>query len=135
MNILQDGERAIGFLENCWTAYKEIDYDVRPDTEKWDSTPFTITSFLELVNDMSYDKSSRHEDLNSRLLLDTMWGIPHVFVKICNCSFRTGEFPESWKLAQHTIIPKKGDLRDMENLCPISILPLLGKVLENHINK
>lgn len=58
--------------------------------------------------------------------------IPHIFVTLCNCSFNTGIFPDSCKIARVTIIPKGGDLRNMDNLRPISILPLLGKVLEKH---
>lgn len=53
-----------------------------------------------------------------------------VFVRFCNLSLRLGVFPSEFKIARLTIRPKKGDLRRLDNLRPISILIILGKVLE-----
>lgn len=91
-----------------------------------------VDEFLGIIKTFSYSKSSGVEELNTRLLLDAMKVMPVVFIKICNCSLSLGVFPTDCKVARLTIIPKKGDIHDLDNLRPISILPLLGKVLEKH---
>ena len=51
-----------------------------------------------------------------------------------NRSLATGLFPPKWKIA--TVIPlqKDGDKSDVNNLRPISLLPLSGKLLEKIIH-
>lgn len=49
-------------------------------------------------------------------MLDAMQAIPQVFVKIINMSLRTGVFPDDMKIARIAIIPKKGNLKDVNNL-------------------
>ena len=39
-------------------------------------------------------------------------------------------FPECWKLASITPIPKSGDCAIVSNWRPISIVPLIGKMME-----
>ena len=47
-----------------------------------------------------------------------------------NQSLTLGVFPESWAIATITPIPKYGDLHNIKNWRPISIIPLVGKILE-----
>lgn len=58
-----------------------------------------------------------------------------MFVKLINLSLASGIFPDEWKCAKITIIPKKGDLKSMDNLRPISILSELGKICEKFVKK
>lgn len=85
-----------------------------------------VEKFLEIVDELSYTKSSGVDDLNSRLIIDAMKGIPDIFVNICNKSLQSGIFPTSCEVARITVIPKKGDTRYLDNLRPISILSILG---------
>ena len=47
-----------------------------------------------------------------------------------NKSLRLGIFPGDWKLANIVSIFKKGKRDLVENFCPISLLPVISKVLE-----
>ena len=47
-----------------------------------------------------------------------------------NKSLRLGIFPGDWKLANIVPIFKKGKRDSVENYCPISLLPVISKVLE-----
>lgn len=93
----------------------------------------SVNEFLKIVDELSYAKSSGVDDLNSKLIIDAMRGVQDVFVKICNKSLQSGIFPTSCKTARITVIPKKGDIRCLDNLRPISILSILGKIIEKHI--
>ena len=54
--------------------------------------------------------------------------------KIFNLSLTTGRFPAAWKFARIVPIPKTGDLTNPSNYRPISILPILSKLLERHVH-
>ncbi len=69
-------------------------------------------------------------------------GIPLKFIKdsliativyitiIINTSIATGIFPTTWKHAIVTPLHKKGDQDDITNYRPVSLLPVLSKILE-----
>lgn len=50
---------------------------------------------------------------------------------VVNGCLRTGNFPEELKLARTVPVYKKGETGLLENYRPISIIPILGKVVEN----
>lgn len=53
---------------------------------------------------------------------------------ICNLSIRTGVFPNAMKIGMISPIYKQGDKGDPANYRPISVLPILSKVLERILN-
>lgn len=53
---------------------------------------------------------------------------------ICNLIMSTGVFPDKLKIAKVSVIYKKGDLNDLNNYRPISVLPVISKVIEQLIN-
>ena len=53
---------------------------------------------------------------------------------IMNLSLKTAIFPDTWKTATVTPTPKGGDLTNVNNVRPISITALPGKLLEGYIH-
>ena len=56
--------------------------------------------------------------------------LTHLF----NCSINSAIFPEIWKNAKVTAIFKCGDKSNPSNYRPISVLPVLSKILEKAIH-
>lgn len=110
------GER--GVREIDYVPFKILDEKVI-DTEMSFFNEITITRFLEIVSDMKTTKSSGIEDLNSCLVIKAMKIMPQVFVHICNRSLKEGIFPQDCKEARISVIPKKGDLRLLDNIRPM----------------
>ena len=54
--------------------------------------------------------------------------------KLFNISLRRGELPSEWKHALITPIPKTSERSNVSNYRPISLLPILSKVLERHVH-
>ena len=54
--------------------------------------------------------------------------------KLFNTSLMLGELPAEWKHALITPIPKSNEMVAVSNYRPISLLPLLSKVLEQHVH-
>ena len=53
---------------------------------------------------------------------------------LINFSITTKEFPTEWKTARVAALFKAGDLTDVNNFRPISILPALSKIIERHVH-
>ena len=94
-----------------------------------------IIEVLSLVREIDIVKSSAVEHLSSKILKDAFIALPNILVKMFNASLSTGIVPDSWKHA--TIIPLKkcGNSTDVNNLRPISLLPVQVKILVKIVHK
>ena len=45
----------------------------------------------------------------------------------------TGKFPSEWKKGNDVPIHKKDDKQNVKNYCPVSLLPICGKIFERLI--
>ena len=54
--------------------------------------------------------------------------------KLINMSLTSNQFPSRWKIARVTALFKAGDISDLNNYRPISILPVLSKIIERHVH-
>lgn len=95
----------------------------------------TVPEVRKLLSQASSGKSSGISEINSRLLLDCLLYKVDVLTDIYNKCFNTGIYPDSWKCGIMVPIPKKQNVRLVENLRPITLLPLPGKILEKIIHK
>ena len=55
-------------------------------------------------------------------------------VKVLNCSIKSSACPLTLKLARVTPIHKSGSFSDPNNFRPISVLPIISKLLEKHVS-
>ena len=94
---------------------------------------------IKCVRDLDVSKSSALEYLPSKIFKEAVLHKPHRFIKIIKLCIETGKIPEKWKVATVTPLPKGGNLTDVSNYRPISVLPIPGKILERlihtHISK
>ena len=47
----------------------------------------------------------------------------------------TGVFPSEWKKGNIVSVHEKGDMQKIKNYCPVSLLPICGKIFERLIFK
>ena len=85
---------------------------------------------LKLLKDLHTTKSSAIENLSSCLVKDSLVCLIDQFLVLVNLSFRTGKFPTDWKKGVIIPLPKDGDLSICNDYRPISLLPVLGKIIE-----
>ena len=100
-----------------------------------DNMSTTIDEVIKLCKEIDVNKSSAMENLPSKVIKDAFLAIPEIITKLMNLSLSSGSFPFSWKIANIIPIPKNGDSSDVNNLRPISLLPLPGKILEKIVHK
>ena len=87
-----------------------------------------------LVKGIDIYKSSGFSEISSRLLKDGFSVLTEQLKFVMNLSLITGIFPDEWKIATVTPIPKGGVLSNVNNIRPISLTPLPGKLLERYIH-
>ena len=97
----------------------------------YDDIIFDRDDILRVVNSIDVHKSSGIEYLPTFVLKDCFIVLLDQLVYLFNQSMALGTFPDSWKTATVTPIPKTGDLNLVTNWRPISIVPLIGKMMEN----
>ena len=78
-------------------------------------------------------RSNGHDSISSELLKLVNIDISDCITLIINQSFRSGIFPDQFKIAKVTPIYKKDDKKLIKIYRPISVLPVISKVFETVI--
>ena len=95
----------------------------------------TTDQIKELLLSIPCHKATRLDGISARVLKVAAPSISSSLARLINHCIETGEFPSKWKSAKVTPIYKGcGSREDMNNYRPISILPLLSKLLEKHVH-
>ena len=90
---------------------------------------------LRELKRLKKNKSSGIDELPPRLLKDCQEHIIKPLHHIINLSIKSKTIPSVWKIAKIIPTHKKGSLDDPKNYRPISILPVLSKILERAIHE
>ena len=99
-----------------------------------DEILFSIEDVQKVVKEIDIHKGSGIDYLPSFILKDVFEVIISQLVYLFNKSMSTGIFPDSWAIATITPIPKAGNKHIANNWRPISIIPLIGKMMEKLCN-
>lgn len=85
-----------------------------------------LTAINSLKNSNSYDVYN----LNSKIMKQISDILVEPLTNLYNCCIANGIYPKAFKIAKVTPVPKNNNVKNIENLRPISILPILGKIFE-----
>ena len=101
---------------------------------------FCFTSVSEedvakIINNLDAKKATGHDGISVKLLKTcNEFIVPHLTIMLNNCISKS-IFPDVLKIARINPIFKSGDSSVLSNYRPISILPVLSKVLERLLHK
>ena len=98
-------------------------------------TPVSRDSILKILNNLDTTKAVGVDNLNSKFLKDGAKILASPIAQICNLSISSSSFPNSCKTAKIKPLYKKGCKTDPQNYRPISILPVLSKIIERVIHE
>ena len=88
---------------------------------------------LDIILSLDTNKASGLDGVSARMLKETAYIISPMLCTLFNESISTGTVPNSWKVSLITPVPKHGEPSDPSNYRPISLLPIVSKVLERII--
>ena len=89
----------------------------------------------KLVNDIDITKSSGINKISSKCLKDTLLSLNSQLTHIFEMSLKFATFPNYWKMANIVPIFKNGKKCEVSNYRPVSLLPILGKILEKFVHE
>ena len=94
----------------------------------------TQTQVFEQAKRLNTNKSSGMPDISAAIVKISLKTLNAEFTHLLNTSLATNKFPDDWKKATVTPIPKKGNLQLVNNYRPISLLPVPGKIMEKLVH-
>ena len=90
----------------------------------------SFQKFKKAFKTLKRNKAIGCDGLNYNIIIDVYDSIKVILFKNFKASFEEAIFPEKLKIAKVILVFKKSDRENVENYRPISILPVLSKVLE-----
>ena len=95
----------------------------------------TNEEIIEICKGINVNKSSCIDNVSSEILRDVFLAVPEKLCVFFNNCFTAAAIPDSWKHAKITPLPKGGNDQIVTNYRPISLLPLLSKLIEKIVHK
>ena len=93
----------------------------------------TEDSIFDLLVALDTSKSTGHDEITAKMFKCTAESITPSLTKLFNFSISTGVFPSEWKIGRIVPIPKGNNRLLPSGFRPISILPIVSKLLERHV--
>ena len=108
----------------------------RPNIEgNFQFVSFQESEIFNLLNQLNPNKATGVDCLKARVLKLCAPAIAGSLTRLFNKCIGTGEFPAGFKDAKVVPIFKAGDRTDTSNYRPVSVLPVLSKLLEKLLHK
>lgn len=96
--------------------------------------PCNAEEIIKIIKDLDANSSSGIDKISIKIIKNLQNLISNVLAKCFNKHMTDGEFPDSLKVAKVTPIYKSGPKTDPGNYRPISVLPVMSKILEKLIH-
>ena len=107
----------------------------KKDSQSFFCIPEITIEFVEKqLKSLNTKKAAGLDGLQAKFLTISADVIAPSITGILNGFIQSGTFPTLWKRAKVTPLHKGGSISDPGNYRPVSILPILSKVLERHIH-
>ena len=102
-------------------------------SKKFNISLISENQVFKLLNKLNSSKSAGVDTVGPRILKLAAPVISRPIAHIINTSIKQGIFPDELKKAKVSPIFKSGDKETMGNYRPISVLPTISKIFEQHI--
>ena len=117
------------------TSDLELNFDNNPNIPLLELVETTPEEVRELLLGISDSKATGEDEIPVPFLKMAIDTTSNIICYIINLSFRTLTVPDKWKVALIAPIYKDGDRNLPNNYRPISILPVISKVMEKIVHK
>ena len=117
-----------------WNFLHEFILSKLPNNKSFVIPPVTSSFVFDSLSHLSTRKAVGLDGLSGYCLKMSAPSIATSLTAIFNLSISSNTFPDIWKMAKVSPLFKDGSLFDCSNYRPISILPILSKILERHVH-
>ena len=103
---------------------------LRRPTIDSNSKPLTVQKFFSLLSKLCKSKATGLDKISARPLRECADLVASSLCAIFNRSIVSGVFPTEWKSTKVIPLFKQEERSNLNNYCPISIIPVVTKVCE-----
>lgn len=96
--------------------------------------PVDTETVILTIKNLNETRSVGSDGIPMKFIKDSLHVVACYITCIINTSIVTGLFPTAWKHALVVPLFKSGDVNDLSNYRPISLLPIVSKVLEKIVS-
>ena len=93
-----------------------------------------MDTVMKILLELNPDKAAGIDNISGKFLKDGAEALAKPVSYICNLSIKLSTFPSDCKIAKLKLLFKKGSKTEPKNYRPISLLPLVSKVIEKVIH-
>ena len=91
-------------------------------------------TILNILQKLNPSKAPGIDNITGKFLKDGANALAAPIAQLCNLSIRTSQFPSCCKIAKIKPLFKKGSKTEAKNYRPISLLPIISKVIEKVVH-
>ena len=106
-----------------------------PQNTKFSIPSVKLADLVTCIKSLDATKATGLDGISPRIFKNAADIISPTLLQIINISLQSGHFPDSLKIAKIFPIHKGGPTDDPSNYRPISLLPVLSKLIEKHVTK
>ena len=122
------------FFGSCFNiSHPPIELGSPPSVSYPEELLCNESGVYDLVTSLDVLKASGQDGISARMLKATACSIAPSLTKLFNLFLQSGTIPSVWKKSLVVPIPKNSEMKDPTNYQPISLLPIVSKVLECHV--
>ena len=134
-NIATELKMSLNILGNhIWQKVISHDFQAVSTSLHFHFKQVNSGTVLKELRNLKRSKSPGPDDIPPSLLKDAASCLAEPLTYVINMSLRTGQVPNQWKQAKVLPLFKSGNAIELDNYRPISILPVLSKVLERVVH-
>ena len=129
----------MNFFTNCFNSsvpklddWSTDDYNLDPSCCP-EEFLYNEDEVIDLLLSLDTTKANGPDGISATMLKSTAYSIAPGITKLFNKSIMSGRLPNSWKLSSVVPVPKGDDNTNVANYRPISLLPIISKLLERHM--
>ena len=117
-------------VNNVPTSNSNFEQYIITTDNNFSITETNNTIVYNLIQSLPVNKSTGLDEISCKLLIEASPIVSSSLTHIINLSIRNGVFPNDWKRARVIPIYKEDTKSDPDNYRPISILPIVSKIIE-----
>ena len=132
MSDLEKATKMAQAIENITSSYKKIDKRKMHDLYPTGQLPLlSLEDVISALRRIKIPKGTHEKDPPREILLESpeIFAIP--LVSIYNNCLQQGDWPTEWKKESTTLIPKKKQVKSVDDFRPIALTVTFSKCLES----
>ena len=141
-DVIYDTDEKKAIALNCFfsSCFNLSSPPLDPSTTQEQQSHFSYEHFYitsdeveHMLKSLDCSKACGPDKISAQMLKYTASTIAPSIARLFNCFIHSGKLPDQWKLSMIVPIPISSQMSEPGNYRPISLLCILGKLLEKHM--